>query len=55
MEFTINDTGISLRDWFAGMALQAQLPLSEGRESTTELAETCYFIADKMLEARQEA
>jgi hypothetical protein len=44
--------GMSLRDWFAGMALQG---LTSNAQWTTahELSETAYAIADIMLEARK--
>lgn len=46
--------GMSLRDWFAGMALQGQagnVAICEAKE----LAECCYAFADSMLAARKEA
>jgi len=51
---------MSLRDWFAGMALQGEVssPKSTLFEADCitfqELAEDCYRIADSMLAARQQ-
>ncbi len=54
-------TGMSLRDWFAGMAMQGQMsmkgvhvdgePLSIPKHATL-LASTSYAMADAMLAAR---
>ena len=48
--FTLN-TGMSLRDWFAGMALQGALAGRRTWPTDAEdvLAEKCYKIADAML------
>lgn len=48
-------TGMSLRDWFAGMALQGYLTDTKHPDSATPsiVAEWCYANADAMLEARQ--
>ena len=41
--------GMSLRDWFAGMALQgAFLEMS----SESKIAKSCYLLADAMIAAR---
>jgi len=51
--------GMTLRDWFAGMALQGEVAnpssgLFEADSITfTELAEDCYRMADAMLSARE--
>lgn len=47
--------GVSLRDYFAGMALQGSLasPANEGMTSD-HLAEWSYSLADAMLKARKE-
>ena len=46
--------GMTLRDWFAGMALQALLPQSDKRMvSDLGWAGRAYQIADEMLKARQ--
>jgi hypothetical protein len=50
----IVDTGLTLRDWFAGQALRAVLDtddysIAEGRKI---LAANCYQIADAMLAER---
>lgn len=60
--------GMSLRDWFAGMALQGELAstadvestqamaeaaVSKGREPVVHLAMTCYEIADAMIKVRE--
>lgn len=44
--------GMSLRDWFAGMALQGILP-KQGNAFETA-ADYAYRVADLMLEARKE-
>jgi hypothetical protein len=47
-------TGMSLRDWFAGMALQGKATrLSNPHEHRDLLAADCYDIADAMLKARE--
>jgi len=46
--------GMSLRDWFAGMALQGKATrLSNPHEHRDILAADCYDIADAMIEARE--
>ena len=46
--------GMSLRDWFAGMALQGLCTQDESHfENALDLAETAFQAADAMLEARQ--
>jgi hypothetical protein len=40
--------GMSLRDWFAGMALQGLI----GAQEYEKIAKHCYYIADAMLSAR---
>jgi hypothetical protein len=47
-------TGMTLRDWFAGMALQGRATrLGNPHEHRDLLASDCYDIADAMIEARQ--
>jgi hypothetical protein len=47
--------GMSLRDWFAGMALQGQTHrLCNPHEYRELMAKDCYEIADAMLAARKE-
>lgn len=49
--------GMSLRDWFAGMALNGfQRPSADGSEyaNSARIAEAAYDIADAMLSARKE-
>jgi hypothetical protein len=46
--------GLSLRDWFAGMALQAT-PVTFGYDTAERQAEMAYKIADAMLAAREKA
>lgn len=46
------DTGMSLRDWFAGMALQGKFAAGHSTESYTETAGWCYQAADAMLAER---
>ena len=47
--------GMSLRDWFAGMALTGLCdPLYNGQAApVSEVAEIAYALADAMLEARR--
>jgi len=54
--------GMSLRDWFAGMALQGWLASFDSQmthpaklETTTDIAADSYSMADAMLAARKEA
>ena len=50
--------GISLRDWFAGQALQGTLdPVDAhyGQHNAIALAQAAYGVADAMIEARKEA
>lgn len=51
--------GLSIRDWFAGMALQGLLAHIIGVEGangrTSKYAERAYDYADAMLAARKEA
>lgn len=56
MECRFADSGMSLRDWFAGMALQgtAANPAFH-REKWETHAAACYKAADAMLAARKEA
>jgi hypothetical protein len=57
---TINvDTGMSLRDWFAGKVLAGYVALPEPGElqplskwGHAMIAEGCYMMADAMLAAR---
>ena len=46
-------TGVSLRDWFAGKALEGQAHRFDHPHNHRELlAKDCYEIADAMLQAR---
>lgn len=45
------DSGMTLRDWFAGQALASWPMTSRGTASV--LATSCYELADAMLTARQ--
>lgn len=46
-------SGMELRDWFAGRAMQGMLSENSGiRYSTDELVEFAYRVADAMMEAR---
>ncbi len=50
---TATTPGMSLRDWFAGMALQGQADrFSHPHQHRELLANDCYDIADAMLAAR---
>jgi hypothetical protein len=47
-------TGMTLRDWFAGMALQAKATrLNNPHNHRDILAADCYDIADAMIAARE--
>ena len=46
--------GMSLRDWFAGMALSGVVPECSGDGWEERLAESVYKIADKMIEERDQ-
>ena len=51
-----NPNGMSLRDWFAGMALQgAAMYVNEHADvnGRGNLVKSCYAIADAMLAARE--
>ena len=48
----ISGGGMSLRDWFAGKAMQGMLAASENYP-TPELADYAYQVADAMLRARE--
>ncbi len=53
----IYHTGMSLRDWYAGMALQGMLTrtgvsLSEMLNDDPSVADVAYLVADKMIKAR---
>ena len=50
---TRTSPGMSLRDWFAGMALQGLLKPFGDNPLHHDLAWAAYLIADAMLEARQ--
>ena len=46
-------TGMDLRDWFAGLAMQGMLSEHSGiRYSTDELTQFSYEVADTMMKAR---
>jgi hypothetical protein len=47
--------GMTLRDWFAGMAMQGMLAEDASNYKFAELAEGSYEAADAMLAARKEA
>ncbi len=46
------DKGMSLRDWFAGMALQGLIGISNGL-SASALPAAAYELADAMLKRRE--
>lgn len=49
--------GMSLRDWYAGLAMSAVLSTKDPKEQTVKagaLARDCYQMATAMLEAREE-
>jgi hypothetical protein len=45
--------GMSLRDWFAGMALQGMLACPESMGGINQFAECAYEYADAMLAERE--
>lgn len=49
-----NESGMTLRDWFAGRAMSAYCGSAEWREDTTQeqTAKAAYGMADAMLVAR---
>ena len=50
-------TGMSLRDWFAGLAMQGELASQDSEniiESLELLASYAYEVADAMMKARDE-
>lgn len=47
------ETGMSLRDWFAGMALQGMLANAEIKIERGTYASVAYRHADQMLVARE--
>ena len=49
------DKGMSLRDWFAGMAMPAVCLEAVGELSESQIASDAYRIADAMLAARKPA
>ena len=62
-EFSVEQDGMSLRDWFAGMALQGLLAATEpddyGKSSIDDGVRAClvresFRAADAMLEARKQ-
>jgi hypothetical protein len=44
--------GMSLRDWFAGMAMMAIVQQGYGKRHAEELSSTSYSIADAMIAER---
>ncbi len=44
--------GMSLRDWYAGMALQGLIAHGIGDKTDQIVAEVSYMVADAMLKAR---
>lgn len=50
----IDHPGMSLRDWFAGKALQGMVSGSQGLEiSIREFAKSSYELADEMIAERE--
>ena len=48
-----NETGMTLRDYFAAKAMQALIPSGQSID-TMKYAESAYAVADAMLKARGE-
>jgi hypothetical protein len=51
--FTVVDMELTLRDWFAGQALQALITMADIEIENEHIAETAYQIADALLAARE--
>jgi hypothetical protein len=52
---TIYETGMTLRDYFAGRAMQGMLSENSGiRYPTDELVDFAYKVADAMMKAREQ-
>jgi len=50
----VENQGMELRDWFAGMAMQGMLSENSGvRYPTNELVEFAYQVADVMMKQRE--
>lgn len=47
------DVGMTLRDWFAGMALASAVHLARGSMTVDDMAQVMYRVADAMLKARE--
>lgn len=47
------DTGMTLRDWFAGKALISLIQMADIEIENKHIAETSYQLADAMLAARE--
>lgn len=59
-EVRCTDSGLSIRDWFAGQAMAGLLANSslewpEGKDAVVIAAKQAYWAADAMIEARKEA
>ena len=50
----ITSGGMTLRDYFAAKALEAQGFTTKPYDTTTEVAKKCYAMADAMLKAREQ-
>jgi len=48
-----DDSGMTLRDYFAAKAMQAILSNPEYGDDDTSLAGAAYYVADAMLKARE--
>lgn len=54
--FPGENTGMSLRDWFAGQALSNMRIISAfSRSDMEKMADSCYRMADAMIDRRGEA
>ena len=51
----VENQGMELRDWFAGLAMQSMLSENSGvRYTTDELVYFSYEVADAMMKARED-
>lgn len=49
----LTDGGMTLRDWFAGKAMQGMILLQSYRGTAADMAKESYVMADAMLKARE--
>jgi hypothetical protein len=52
-EFLVTNTGMSLRDWFAGQFIQGGDPVDFDIRMRHDVAKYAYMMADAMIAARE--